>query len=96
MSLFKNKKRRPTFGGLILFSFSIMVAFSIYLHDHDLFAADEDCAPCQWAQISVNLDSGTPSLEFIPITFSNELKVASFHHKNFKYFYFGLSPPAFS
>jgi hypothetical protein len=98
MSLFKNKKRRFSFSVLVLISFSIMAAFSIFLHEHefDPFSTDEDCAPCQWAQINVNVDSDIPSLDFVPIAFTNESKVGVFHYKNFKHTYFGLSPPAFS
>lgn len=98
MRLFKNKKRRFTFAGLVLISFSIMTAFSIYLHDHefDPFSVDEDCAPCQWTQVSLNLDPDAPSLEVVPITFINHAVVSIVPHKSFKHTYFGLSPPVFS
>jgi len=98
MELFKNKNRRFTFAGLILISFSIMAAFSIFLHDHefDPFTMDEDCAPCHWTQISVNLDLDIPSINFIPVTFSNKVEAGVFHYKNFKHIYFGLSPPVLS
>ena len=98
MNLFKNKKRRLSFTRLLLISFGFMAAFSIFLHDHefDPFTTDEDCAPCQWTQISVDLGSDAPSLDFIPITFINDAVVLISPHKNFKHTYFGLSPPVFS
>ena len=98
MNIFNIKKRRLSLVGLVLISFTIMAAFSIFLHDHefDLHSTDEDCAPCQWTQISVDVDSDAPSLDIIPITFSGNAEVVTFHFKNFKYSYFGLSPPVFS
>jgi len=98
MSLFKNKKRRLSLAGFVLISFSIMAAFSIFLHDHefDPFTPDDDCAPCHWTQINVDVDSDIPSVDFIPVTFSNEVEIGAIHFKSFKYSYFGLSPPAFS
>ena len=98
MSLFKNKKRRLSLVGLVLVSFSIMAAFSIFLHDHefDLHSTDEDCAPCQWTHVSVNADPDIPSIDFIPLISSNEVEIVTFNFKNFKYSYFGLSPPVFS
>lgn len=98
MSFFKSKKRRLSLTRILLTSFGVMVAFSIYLHDHefDPFTTDEDCAPCQWSQISVNLTSDISSLDFIPIIFTNEAEIGVLHYKNFKHSYFGLSPPVFS
>ncbi len=98
MNLLKNKKHRLSLVGLVLISFSIMAGFSIFLHNHefDLHSTDEDCAPCQWTQISVDVDSELPSLDFVPVTLSNKAEVATLHFKSFKYSYFGLSPPAFS
>jgi hypothetical protein len=98
MSLFNNKKRRLSLVGLVLVSFSIMAAFSIFLHDHefDLHSTDEDCAPCHWTQVSVNADSDIPSVDFIPVISSNAVETGALHHKSFKYSYFGLSPPIFS
>jgi len=98
MSLLTMKNRRLSIAGLVLISFTIMAAFSVFLHDHefDPFSSDEDCAPCQWTQIHIDADSDLTSLDFIPVTFSNEVGIATFHFKNFKYSYFGLSPPVFS
>ena len=95
MSLFKKKKRRLSFAGLVLVSFSIMAAFSIFLHDHefDPLSTDEDCAPCQWTQINVDVNSDVPTIDFIPVTFSNDVEIGIPHYKNFKHTYFGLSPP---
>jgi len=118
MSLFKKKKRRLSFAGLVLVSFSIMAAFSIFLHDHefdplstddfsimaafsiflhdhefDPLSTDEDCAPCQWTQINVDVNSDVPTINFIPVTFSNDVEIGIPHYKNFKHTYFGLSPP---
>jgi len=98
MSLFKNKKRRLSLAGFVLISFSIMAAFSIFLHDHqfDPFTPDDDCAPCHWTQINVDVDPDISSVDFIPATFSKNLEVRAFHYNSFKYSYFGLSPPTFS
>lgn len=98
MSLFKNKKRRLSFACLVLVSFSIMAAFSIFLHNHefDPSSTDEDCAPCQWTQINVNVNSDVPTINFIPVSFSNKIEIGVPHYKNFKHTYFGLSPPSVS
>jgi hypothetical protein len=98
MSLFKNKKRRLSIAGFVLISLSIMAAFSIFLHDHefDPLSTDEDCAPCHWTQFNVDVNSDVPTVDFIPVTFSNEVVIETFHYKNFKHSYFGLSPPKFS
>jgi hypothetical protein len=98
MSLFKNKKYRLSLVGLLLISLSVMAVFSIFLHDHefDPLSTDEDCAPCHWTQINVDVDSDVPSVDFIPVISSNEIETGALHYKNFKYSYFGLSPPEFS
>ena len=98
MSLFKNKKRRLSLVGFVLINLIFMAAFSVFLHNHefDPLSTDEDCAPCHWTQISADVKSDVPSVDFIPATFSKHLEAQAFHFKSFKYSYFGLSPPIFS
>jgi len=98
MNLFKNIKYRLSLVGLLLISLGTMAVFSVFLHNHefDPLSTDEDCAPCHWTQFNVDVDSDVPSVDFIPVTFSNEAETGTLHCKSFKYSYFGLSPPVFS
>jgi hypothetical protein len=98
MTLIKNKKRCLSIARLVLISLSIMAMFSIFLHDHefDHLSTDEDCVPCQWTQISIDVDPEVPSIDYIPVSFSKHIEIGIFHYKNLKHSYFGLSPPSFS
>ena len=98
MKLFKNNKCRLPLVGLLLISLGTMAVFSIFLHNHELdpLSFDEDCAPCHWTQFNVDVDSDIPSVNYISVTFLSEIEIVTSHYKNFKYSYFGLSPPIFS
>jgi hypothetical protein len=98
MSFFKKNKYRPAFARLFAVCFGFMVAFSIYLHDHEFehIEADEDCAPCHWTQTSVSLEMDTPDLTVETWARSISLPSARITFQKLLHTYFGRSPPLFS
>ena len=95
MSLFKNNKRRVPLASLILISFVIMAAFSIFLHDHELdpFTADEDCAPCHWTQTSISLDMDVPEATVESWIRTRRVNSERISFQKLLHTYFGRSPP---
>lgn len=79
----------------LIFSFGFMVAFSIYLHNHefDPFAADEDCAPCHWSQTATSLDIDIPDLNVTSWVRSISVKSEHLLFPKSIHTYFGRSPP---
>jgi len=90
--------QKAVLAGMLIFCFGLLSGFAPYLHAHDfdLTEVDEDCIPCQWAQNHVGLDQDFSSFDYIPLCFTQERVETTQPKQNFKYIFFGLSPPLFS
>ena len=80
---------------LLIFIFTVMAGFSPVLHNHDYELEDshQDCSPCQFSQISAELNDFSPDLFSIPIIQIYRTKFTLDYVVKFFWKFSGLSPP---
>ena len=91
----KNPGKKRFITILLVFIFAVMAGFSPVLHNHDFELDDhhQDCSPCQWSQISADVNDFSPDLFSIPIIQIYKTKFTLGYVVKFFWKFSGLSPP---
>lgn len=93
---FKNHYGKRFFSFLLIFIFTFLTGFSPILHNHEFDLGDphEECSPCQWTQITTDIDGS--SLDFLSIPFECYYKssLTLIDVSKLDWTFSGLSPPS--